>query len=522
MDRSRSETRSSSSRRRGPDAGEPDADEAHAAPLQQPGDLQLKRASLRLRSLVLTAGVVVAALPATPAHAATVTTKYFVPTVGGSIIRVEVTRNTSFDPQPVILTYSPYNNLNGATPSTAGAGAYNSKGIARASADVLGTRGSTGCWDYGGLFEQQSGVDVVKFLAGKIPDVDGNNHVVERQRRDDRHVLRRHDRQHGRRHGHPRAEGDRPGRRDQPLVRLRLLRRCPVRSATPARRPTRASTLRSRSTTASTAPFPKTTPRMVAAPGRQVREQESLAHTQQGYSRIPNYTQLLAGARLPQGRVQVPRRRPGRPRLAGLQRQAGRGRLAVRGAPRRRPADRRDVVEGVPFKMLVTEPGAPRRRPRPSSTRSYDRFWAQTLKGVDNGVELEPPVQTLGRTSAGAATGVHGGDRVAAGRHDQRAPVPRPQASTRIPGVPSVGPAGTTGENGVLSHAPRRHRIGLDSPQPRDGQRGADARGPDEPRDGGAERPGRPRPRLRLAVPGVSAADPGRRASRAARCSTRG
>ncbi len=54
-----------------------------------------------------------------------------------------------------------------------GASPYLAMGIARAHADVLGTRGSTGCWDYGGADEQQSGVDVVRFLAGEIPDRDG-------------------------------------------------------------------------------------------------------------------------------------------------------------------------------------------------------------------------------------------------------------------------------------------------------------------------------------------------------------
>jgi X-Pro dipeptidyl-peptidase len=39
------------------------------------------------------------------------------------------------------------------------------KGYARAVVDVIGTRGSTGCWDYGGRAEQDSGIDAVKYLA---------------------------------------------------------------------------------------------------------------------------------------------------------------------------------------------------------------------------------------------------------------------------------------------------------------------------------------------------------------------
>ncbi|MGH2686688.1 MAG: CocE/NonD family hydrolase, partial [Actinomycetota bacterium] len=119
---------------------------------------------------ILLALVAVAVLsPAAPAGAATVVTEeYYVPTVGGATIYVEVTRDTDFKKVPIILTYSPYNNLGEPNPSNDGyAARYVPRGYARAVADVLGTRGSGGCWDYGGLDEQQSGVDVVKFLAGQ-------------------------------------------------------------------------------------------------------------------------------------------------------------------------------------------------------------------------------------------------------------------------------------------------------------------------------------------------------------------
>lgn len=78
---------------------------------------------------------------------------HYVPTVGGALIRVEIRRDAKFDApkQPVILTYSPYNNINGAQPAKDAIGdRYLRKGYARAVADVIGTRGSTGCWDYGG------------------------------------------------------------------------------------------------------------------------------------------------------------------------------------------------------------------------------------------------------------------------------------------------------------------------------------------------------------------------------------
>jgi len=129
-----------------------------------------------LLALVLAAAAFGAAAPAkgsTSAGAAQVTANevyevHHVETVGGTVVRVEIWRDTSYDAekQPVILTYSPYNSLS--EPETARdelGGMLVPSGYARAVADVLGTRGSTGCWDYGGPKEQQSGVDVVKHLA---------------------------------------------------------------------------------------------------------------------------------------------------------------------------------------------------------------------------------------------------------------------------------------------------------------------------------------------------------------------
>jgi X-Pro dipeptidyl-peptidase len=94
----------------------------------------------------------------------------YVETVGGAKIRVEIWRDTSYDKaeQPAILTYSPYNSLSEPETARDSLGeTFVPKGYARVVADVLGTRGSTGCWDYGGPKEQQSGVDVVKWLADR-------------------------------------------------------------------------------------------------------------------------------------------------------------------------------------------------------------------------------------------------------------------------------------------------------------------------------------------------------------------
>ena len=128
----------------------------------------------RVRVLLCAALVAGVLLPAAPAAAAEVYETYHVPTVDGAVIRVEVVRDPRYDPQPVILTYSPYNNTGSTTVAKDSvASRYVPRGYARAKADVLGTRGSTGCWDYGGPKEQQSGVDVVKFLAGTKTDDKG-------------------------------------------------------------------------------------------------------------------------------------------------------------------------------------------------------------------------------------------------------------------------------------------------------------------------------------------------------------
>lgn len=83
---------------------------------------------------------------------------------------------------PVILTYSPYNSLG--CPSTVGCEVHDSfyvpRGYARAVFDVVGTRESSGCYDYGGIRERESGFDLVEFLGtqpwsnGKVGMIGGS------------------------------------------------------------------------------------------------------------------------------------------------------------------------------------------------------------------------------------------------------------------------------------------------------------------------------------------------------------
>jgi X-Pro dipeptidyl-peptidase len=120
---------------------------------------------MRLVPLLLTAAVFAAA--AAPASAEIVYETYRVPTVDGAEIAVEVMRDDAADRRvPVLLTYSPYNTLSEGTPGNLAnddlGQEYVPRGYARAVADVLGTRNSSGCWDYGGPKETQSGVDLVR------------------------------------------------------------------------------------------------------------------------------------------------------------------------------------------------------------------------------------------------------------------------------------------------------------------------------------------------------------------------
>ena len=83
---------------------------------------------------------------------------------------------------PVILTYSPYNSLG--CPVNLGCDVHDDfyvpRGYARAVFDVVGTRESSGCYDYGGIRERESGYDLVEFLGtqewsnGKVGMIGGS------------------------------------------------------------------------------------------------------------------------------------------------------------------------------------------------------------------------------------------------------------------------------------------------------------------------------------------------------------
>jgi X-Pro dipeptidyl-peptidase len=420
----------------------------------------MRRAAPRLRTLAILAGLVAAALPALPAQAAVVTEKYFVPTVGGAVIRVEVTRDPAFDPQPVILTYSPYNSLSGVDdPSADGtATRYNPRGFARAAADVLGTRGSTGCWDYGGPMEQQSGVDVVKFLAGKRADTAGNfiswsngkvamtgvsydgttaNMVAATGIPELKAIVPVA--AISRWYGYAYHEGIRYlGNSREPIDEgfdTPLLFTHGFARTVPQDDPAMAQH------------------RVVAC------EDEYLTHAQQGYSRAPNYTQFW---RERDYRKDADSFRAAVLVVHGWQDynvKQDEGLALYEAIPVDDP-ETEDVIEGVPFKLLWMTQGPHGGGSGPGYQTLVDRFFEQTLKGEDHGLEdLATPVMTLGRSAMGA--------NPAYTPEESWPPVGTKDVSLYlgrsfdcVPGAPCAGVAGSTGEYGWLAATPQSSGTG--------------------------------------------------------------
>ncbi|MGH3327365.1 MAG: CocE/NonD family hydrolase [Streptomycetales bacterium] len=377
---------------------------------------------------------------------------HFVPTVGGAVIRVEIWRDASYDAagQPVLLTYSPYNTLGEPDPARDSLGErYVPRGYARAVADVRGTRGSTGCWDYGGAAEQQSGVDLVEWLAarpwssGKVAMIGGSYNgttatMVAARGADVPGLaaivpIAGISRWYGYAYGNgvryflnsqaPTDEGF-----DTPLAFDAGL------SKTVAADPMGqhfADTLRSRA-----------------------QECDAVAHTEEGYSRNPDYDAfwLERDYRKDAARIRVPVLLAHGWQDHNVKQQEG---TALYDAiPVDDPGT--TAVEGVPFKrMYLTQGTHSGATSGPQWQPLLDRFLAHTLYGQDNGVDREPPVLTQGRTYDGALAGM---------RAEADYPLPATRTATLwlrrtfdtddIPGV-TLPPPGT-GETGVLSQKPNR------------------------------------------------------------------
>jgi X-Pro dipeptidyl-peptidase len=343
------------------------------------------------RALLL-ALLAVLALPAGALAAEPVFEKYKVPTVGGAEINVEVMRPADNADAPVILTYSPYNTLSETTtPNLAGddlGQRYVPKGYARAVADVLGTRNSSGCWDYGGADEQQSGVDLVNFLAaqpwtnGKVAMIggsyDGTTATMVAARGEDVPGLAAIVPIAGisRWYGYAYGDGvryflnsERPSDEgiDTPLAFDFGLARTPPTDPTD---PLYAEKLASRANPC-----------------------ESADHTVKGYDRTPDYDAFWL-------------ERDYRKDAANIRAAA----LVAHGwqdynVKQEEGVDLYRALTNTPFKRLYmwqaghSTPGADNWQPL------LDRFFDHTLLGVDNGVDTEPRVITEGRSATKKSTG---------------------------------------------------------------------------------------------------------------------
>jgi X-Pro dipeptidyl-peptidase len=358
-------------------------------------------------------------IPAAPALGAIEYTIYHIPTSDptddNAVIRVEVTRDTQFDPQPVILTYSPYNTLSEPEPADDGiASRYRPRGFARAKADLLGTRGSSGCWDYGGNREIQSGIDVVKFLAGKTPDVDGNFITwstgkvamigVSYEGTTANMVAARGP-------DVPELVGIVPesaishwyGYAFQNGVRYFLNSRAPTDEGfdTPL--------AFDYGFNRTVAPDPSNTIEVlqwdVLHSG--ICEFESISHTQEGYSRFPDYDAFWRERdyRKDTGAASAPNYRAAVLMAHGWQDYNVKQEESI-GLWNKIPVDNPNTteVEGVPFKRLYMFQGTHQSPVGAEWLPLQDRFFDHVLKGVQNGINTEPNI-SITRGRATTATG---------------------------------------------------------------------------------------------------------------------
>ena len=104
-----------------------------------------------------------------PIYSQRITEDYWVTTphgtIYGEVVRPVVPEGVKV---PVILTYSPYGTLskphNDVEHTLSYEDYYVPRGYARAWFDLVGTRESSGCYDYGGIRERETGADIVDFL----------------------------------------------------------------------------------------------------------------------------------------------------------------------------------------------------------------------------------------------------------------------------------------------------------------------------------------------------------------------
>ncbi len=319
------------------------------------------------------------------ARAETVTESYRVPTVGGAQVYVEVTRQAGVK-SPVILTYSPYNVLSEGEETQDSYGQrYVPQGYARAVADVIGTRNSSGCWDYGGAAEQQSGVDLVAFLAGQEwsngrvamigGSYDGTTANMVAARGSDARGL-------------------------AGIVPIAAISRWygyayshGVRYSGNSQRPTDEGLDTPLAFDFGFGRTPPTDPAAIDAARDRIRPCDAVAHTLEGYNRSPDYDAfwLERDYRKDARRFEVPA-------------------LIAHGWQDYNVKQEEGVelfkrLDGSPFKKLFVYQAGHGSPPDAAFLPVLDAFFEQTLMGRDSGIEELPAVMTQGRTHGGADAG---------------------------------------------------------------------------------------------------------------------
>src|SRR3954471_13240045 len=323
-------------------------------------------------------------LPATAQAADPIHEIVKVPTKYGRMW-AEVTRPAGSEKVPIILTLSPYNstreNPGGYVSDDSLAKTYVPKGYARAVADVLGTRNSTGCWDYGGPREQQSGVDIVNALAklpwsnGKVAMIggsyDGTTANMVAVRGDDVPGLAAIVPQSAINHWYGYAYQD------------------GVRYSDNTDNPSDEGIDTPLGFDFGLARTPPTNPDADSAadlPAGRYNPCDSADHTAHGYDSTPDYDDfwLQRDYLKDAGKVRVPV-------------------LVTHGWQdyNVKMSEGTDFYEAlgprVPFKKLFMFQGPHAGAPSEQYAPVLERFFAHTLKGVDNGIEREPAVITQGR-----------------------------------------------------------------------------------------------------------------------------
>lgn len=343
---------------------------------------RIRRHSARIACLAL-----VAVAPA--AHAEQLS-ELEVPTRDGDVVHVEIARPDGDAKVPIILTYSPYDSLAGSPASNLASGSpWVAKGYARAIADVIGTRDSTGCWDYGGPREQRSGVDLVAALA-RQPWSNGRVGMTGVSYEGTTATM-------------VAAAGDVPGL--AAIVPVAAISRWygyayqdGVRYLGNSQVPTDEGI---DTPLGFDLGFGRTPPdRLTSAQALAARLNpcDAVDHTLHAYSTTPDYDAfwLARDYRKDAARIRVPVMVVHGWQDYNVKQSEG---LDLYDAiPVDDPAT--PQVEGVPFKLLHLEQAPHADGSGDGYTQRLDAFFARTLKGEQNGIEYEDAVRTQGRTRA--------------------------------------------------------------------------------------------------------------------------